>query len=153
VPITEIRPNFVIALSLPFDFTNIEGLKKGEELARKHLVTPFGLRSLSPQSPMYKERYIGNQKERDRSYHQGTIWTWLLLPYAKLLEKVIQEKDLLKSELEKSIYQLRSGIRNGSLASIAEIWDGKNPNVPKGAPVQAWSVAAVYYIEKMIEEL
>lgn len=153
VPITEIRPNFVIALSLPFDFTDIKGLKQGEELARKHLVTPFGLRSLSPQSPMYKGCYIGNQQKRDRSYHQGTVWTWLLLPYAQLLEKVIQEKGLLKSELEKSIYALRKGIRKGSLASIAEIWDGENPNVPKGAPAQAWSVAAVFYIEKMIEEL
>jgi predicted glycogen debranching enzyme len=150
-PVPEIRPNFVIALSLPFDFTDREGLLKGVSQAREHLLTPYGLRSLSPSSPMFRKWYIGNQKMRDMAYHQGTVWTWLLLPYAELLGKVTEDKRVLKEELTSLTSNLKRRLARGTLASVAEVWDGEDPGVPKGAPAQAWSVAALYCIEKMIE--
>ena len=149
-PVPEIRPNFVIALSLPFDFTDGEKLKSGADCAREHLLTPFGLRSLSSGSPMFRKWYIGTQKMRDLAYHQGTVWTWPLLPYAELLVKVTPDRALLKKELERVVFDLRCAVRRGILASVAEVWDGEEPSVPKGAPAQAWSVAALYCIEKMI---
>jgi glycogen debranching enzyme len=150
-PVPEIRPNYLIALSLPFDFADRESLLKGLSQAREHLLTPYGIRSLSPSSPMFRKWYIGNQKMRDMAYHQGTVWTWLLLPYAELLRKVIEDRRVLKEELTSLISNLKCGVRRGTLASIAEVWDGENPGVPKGAPVQALSVSALYCIEKMIE--
>jgi glycogen debranching enzyme len=150
-PVPETRPNYVIALSLPFDFADRESLLKGLSQAREHLLTPYGLRSLFPGSPMFRKWYIGNQKMRDMAYHQGTVWTWLLLPYAELLRKVVGDRRVLKEELTSLTAHLKRGVRRGTLASIAEVWDGENPGVPKGAPVQAWSVAALYCIEKMIE--
>jgi predicted glycogen debranching enzyme len=150
-PVLEIRPNFLIALSLPFDFADRESLLKGLSQAREHLLTPYGVRSLSPSSPMFRKWYIGNQKMRDMAYHQGSVWTWLLLPYAELLRKVVEDRRVLKEELESLISRLRYGVRRGTFASIAEVWDGENPGVPKGAPFQAWSVSALYCIEKMIE--
>jgi glycogen debranching enzyme len=150
-PVPEIRPNYVIALSLPFDFADRESLLKGLSQAREHLLTPFGLRSLAPSSPMFRKWYIGNQKMRDMAYHQGTVWTWLLLPYAELLRKVVEDRLVLKEELTSLTLHLKCGVRRGTLASIAEVWDGEDPGVPKGAPVQAWSVAALYCIERMIE--
>ncbi len=153
VRVKEIRPNFVISCSFPFDFTDKKGLKLAAGLAREYLLTPFGLRSLSPESPLYKKNYAGSQEIRDLAYHQGTVWTWLLLPYAQLLEKIIPDKTLLKRELEDSIFQIRCTIMNGTLASAPEVWDGENPHVPKGTPAQAWSVAALFCIEKMIEDI
>jgi glycogen debranching enzyme len=151
VPVPEIRPNFVVALSLPFDFADAEGLRKGVSQAREHLLTPYGLRTLSPGSPMYRQWYIGNQKMRDMAYHQGTVWTWLLLPYAELLRKVTGDRRVLKEELASLTSGLRRRLARGTLASVAEVWDGEDPGVPKGAPAQASSVAALYCIERMIE--
>lgn len=149
----KIRPNFIIALSLPFDFADYQSLKRGYEIAKEKLLTPYGLRSLSMDSPDFRGVYRGDQKIRDFAYHQGTVWTWLLLPYAKLLSKVIPDKDKLKKELISVISSLKDLIKNNVIASIAEIWDGENPKTPKGAPAQAWSVAAVYYIEHLIDGL
>jgi len=152
-PIAEIRPNFVIACSLPFDFVGSEGLRAAFELARSKLLTPYGLRSLSVESPLFHGVYGGTQEVRDRAYHQGTVWTWLLLPYAHLLKKVISDTRVLKRELLRITAQLRSWVKEGHIASVAEVWDGENPTIPKGAPVQAWSTAALLCIEKMIDEL
>ncbi len=148
-PVEEIRPNFVIAHSLPFDFTDSEGLMRAREIAEEELLTPYGLRSLSMHSPMYIGYYGGSQRERDLAYHQGTVWTWLLLPYAKLIAKTEGDSGKLAEKLEESVSNLKKGILEGIFSSVAEVWDGDNPTVPKGAPAQAWSVAALYCIEKM----
>jgi len=153
LPVKEIRPNFVIALSLPFNFSDREGRRLGLECARGELLTPYGLRSLSTQSPFFKGKYEGNQESRDFAYHQGTVWTWLLLPYANLICKEIVEKDKLVLMLKEIISIFRDGLRSGVFSSVAEIWDGKDPHLPRGAPAQAWSVSALYCIEKMIQKL
>jgi len=72
------------------------------------------------------------------------------LPYAELLAKITPDRALLKKELERVVFDLRCAVRRGVLASVAEVWDGEEPSVPKGAPAQARSVAALYCIEKMI---
>jgi glycogen debranching enzyme len=152
-PVREIRPNFVIACSLPFDFADPAGLSIAVATARTHLVTGFGLRSLSPEDVNYRGTYEGDQETRDRAYHQGTVWTWLLLPYAKLVQKTARRSTRLKKELEEIVHGLRERIMQGAFASVAEVWDGDAQDVPKGAPAQAWSVAALFCIEKMIEGL
>ncbi len=152
-PVCEIRPNFVIACSLPFDFADSAGLSSAVATARTHLLTGFGLRSLSPEDVNYRGVYEGDQDKRDRAYHQGTAWTWLLLPYAKLVRKTVGRKARLKIELEEIARGIRERVMQGALASIAEVWDGDTQDVPKGAPAQAWSVAALFCIEEMIERL
>ena len=149
----QIRPNFVIALSLPFDFADYQSTFKGYKIAKEKLLTQFGLRSLSMDSVNFIEEYSGDQRSRDLAYHQGTVWTWLLMPYAKLIRKIKRDNNALKEELTSIISKFRDMIKSGTIASIAEVWDGKNPSIPKGAPAQAWSVAAVYYIEKLIDSL
>ena len=101
---------------------------------------------------MFKGLYTGDQKTRDSAYHQGTVWAWLLLPYAKLLKKITGENNVLYTELERITAKIKAKILDGTYASVAEIWDGKNPEEPKGTPAQAWSVAALYCIEKIKEE-
>jgi glycogen debranching enzyme len=86
------------------------------------------------------------------------VWTWLLLPYAQLLAKTILNEKQLKQELTALAEPFRRNLRNGRCASVAEIWDGglpgqPAPDIPKGAPAQAWSVAALVAIENMIRNL
>jgi len=149
MPVPEVRPNFVIACSLPFDFTDTKGLKNAYSTARDKLLTPYGLRTLSEDSPQFNGVYGGSQKVRDLAYHQGTVWAWLLLPYAKLLIKALDKTGEANEELERIVSAIKEKIMNGVYASIAEIWDGKEPEEPKGTPAQGWSVAALYCIEKI----
>lgn len=152
-PIYEIRPNFLIALSLPFDFVSKKEIELAIEISKRELLTPYGLRTLSLKDPSFKKKYLGSQFSRDMAYHQGTVWPFLLLFYAKCIKKIINERNILKKELETIIYRLRNGFLKNHKASIAEVWDGLNPHLAKGSPAQAWSCAALYLIEKMIDEL
>lgn len=154
-PIWELRPNAIIALSLPFDFANAMTMRKNWEIAREKLLTPYGLRSLDVGNPAFKQKYIGNQKQRDLSYHQGTVWTFLLLPFAKLAFKALGEDmfhDELIKEVSNYVWIYRDGFMKGDMASAAEVWDGVDPYFPKGCPAQAWSVFALLEIEHLLAE-
>ncbi|MDO8643882.1 MAG: amylo-alpha-1,6-glucosidase, partial [bacterium] len=152
-PICEVRPNAVIALSLPFDFVDQTVMERVWKRAKKELLTPYGLRSLSPEDPSFKQRYLGNQRQRDLTYHQGTVWAFLLLPFARLTWKALKgthsTTDLVR-ELTSLVWELRHEFLRGETASVAEIWDGMDPKIPKGCPAQAWSVFALLEIEQMI---
>ncbi len=154
--IDEVRPNAVIACGLPFEIIEQEKMAKVFEKAKKELFTEYGLRTLSPKNYRFKKKYIGSQIERDKAYHQGTVWAWLLDPFARLYIRT-HEEDLTPKELQDGlgeiIHKFRNGFLRGHIASVAEVWDGDKPHFPKGCPAQAWSVAAVYNIEKMIENL
>jgi predicted glycogen debranching enzyme len=150
----EVRPNYVIALSLPDVPFEKEEVGIGYELAKKELFVKYGLRSLSPTSRAYRKRYMGNQTMRDMAYHQGTAWVWLLLPMAKLAAKVYSGDDVhLRRELLAFASPFRDRFVSGEMASIPELYDGDSPRIPKGAPAQCWSTAAVFIIEKMLEKL
>jgi predicted glycogen debranching enzyme len=150
IPIWEIRPNAVIAMSLPYDFANPAEIERTFEVARDKLLTPYGLRSLSPDHPAFKQKYVGNARQRDLAYHQGTVWAFLMLPFIKLAKKVFSARGkdaLFQKEASRYIWHLRNSIMNGEAASIAEIWDGVDPYLPKGCPAQAWSVFALFEAE------
>jgi len=152
-PVWEIRPNAVIALSLPFDFVSREVMRNVWTQAREKLVLPYGLRSLDPASPAFKGKYVGSQKQRDLAYHQGTVWSFLLLPFVKLMFKVLGDEipeAELKKEVSQLIWTLRNDFMKGKAASVAEVWDGIDPYFPKGCPAQAWSVFALLEIEHML---
>ena len=120
------------------------------EKVRRHLLTPKGLRTLSPRNPLYKGHYGGDQATRDRAYHQGTVWPWLLEHYVRAnfdmqgAAFLPEAKDILRN--------FEEDISVSGIASINEIYDGDPPHHPRGAVSQAWSVGAVLRIERMIEE-
>ncbi len=152
--IMETRPNYIIALSLPYDIFTIEEMEIGYLLAKGKLLTPYGLRSLSPDNRAFRGRYMGNQRMRDFAYHQGTVWPWLLLPMAKVAAKIYRRNRYsLTSELHALVAVFRDGVMRGEMASIPELYNGEDPLLPKGAPAQCWSVAAVFLIEKMLERM
>ncbi len=153
-PIFKVRPNYIIALSLPFDIGDKTSLLKGLEIAKKELLTPYGLRSLSPRHPDFRKKYFGSQYMRDLAYHNGTVWVWLLYPYSEVLKKVYKgKKRILLEELDTLVKPFRERILSGKMGSIPELYDGENPYYPKGTHAQFWSVAAIFLIEKEIQKL
>lgn len=155
-PIDEFRPNAVIAASLKYTVLSNDQLTQVFERAKNELLTDYGLRTLTPHNYKFKRTYYGTISERDKSYHQGTVWAWLLSPYVSLYLKLYREEldnDSLIYGLEKIIGKFRKEYKHGHIASVASVWDGGNPHFPKGSPAQAWSVAAIYDIENYIQVL
>ncbi|MEH2358955.1 amylo-alpha-1,6-glucosidase [Nostoc sp.] len=135
----QIRPNAVLALSLHHcGFSEQQGCQI-LDLATASLLTPYGLRSLDPGDPEYKGKYQGNQEQRDRAYHQGTVWAWLIGPYIRAWQRFYPQRSL-----PFDWQPLRDHfLFDACLGSISEIFDGDLPHTPRGAIAQAWSVAEV----------
>ncbi len=155
-PVTEIRPNALIALSLPWQIMDRDRMEIVWERARRELYTPYGLRTLSPQDPRFRKKYYGTQRERDLSYHNGSVWAWLLGAFCGLYLKIQRDRmpeDQIAGQLSEFIGTFRNSFMRGHIASVAEVWDGDKPHFPKGAPAQAISVAALYNIESYIASI
>ena len=143
-PDASIRPNQIYVVSLPFSLLDKTGEKKVVETVREHLLTPYGLRTLSPEHPDFKPEYGGSPWQRDTAYHQGTVWPFLLGEYITAWLKVhdwseqAQEEALtLLEPLKKHFYQ------QDCIFGISEIFDGQTPRSGKGTIHQAWSVGAL----------
>ncbi|MEH1781351.1 MAG: amylo-alpha-1,6-glucosidase [Nostoc sp.] len=135
----QIRPNAVLALSLHHcGFAEQQGCQI-LDLATTSLLTPYGLRSLDPGDPEYKGKYEGNQEQRDRAYHQGTVWTWLIGPYIRAWQRFYPQQSL-PFDWQPLLDHFRF---DACIGSISEIFDGDSPHTPRGAIAQAWSVAEV----------
>ena len=147
---TFIRPNQVIACAMPHCMLD-EGRKdKVIKIIKQHLLTPKGLRTLSPSNPLYEGRYQGAQPERDRQYHQGTVWPWLLEHYVKACFDVKGDGYLFQAE--EILNHFVEDMTIAGIGSVSEIYDGDPPHHPKGAVSQAWSVGALLRINEMIEK-
>jgi len=144
------RPNQIFACSLPY--TAISDNKKHEilEAVERELLTPCGLRSLSPKHPSYVGGSFGVANDRVRAYHQGSVWPWLLAPFAEAYLKIHQKSGL---RLIKKLYAgMEKEMFNHGIGSISEIYDGNPPHEPRGSISQAWSVASLLWIRKLIKD-
>jgi predicted glycogen debranching enzyme len=144
-----VRPNMVIAVSLPHSMLDKEQMKKVLDIADKELVTPRGLRTLSPANKLYKGTYYGNQEERDNSYHQGTVWPWLLGPFCEGWLKVYGNQGVQK--VKKLVYGFEEVMSEHGISTLSEIHDGDPPHAPRGAISQAWSVGEILRIIDLLE--
>jgi predicted glycogen debranching enzyme len=144
-----VRPNMVIAVSMPYSMLDKEQMKKVLDIADKELVTVRGLRTLSPGNAFYKGAYKGNQEERDNAYHQGTVWPWLYGPFCEGWLKVYGNLGVQK--VKKLIYGLEEVMNEHGVSTISEIHDGDPPHSPQGAISQAWSVGEVLRIIGLLE--
>ena len=146
----QVRPNMMIAVSLPY--TPISDKIRQLVLKRtcEELLTEKGIRTLSPKDPEYKGHYAGNQVQRDRAYHQGCCWPWLLFPFTDGMLAIYQKHAL--PFLENILYKFDSCMYKYGISTIAEITDGDPPYKPNGCISQAWSVAALLYIKWQLEQ-
>jgi predicted glycogen debranching enzyme len=139
---TSCRCNQILAASLEFSPLDRQQQHQIVDIVGSKLLTPYGLRTLSPKDPNYRGTYTGAQQQRDQSYHQGTVWPWLIGPFVEAYLKVndfsIQSRNEAREFTEPLIRHLT---QQGCLGSIAEIFDGDPPHEPRGCFAQAWSVA------------
>jgi glycogen debranching enzyme len=119
------------------------------EKVRQELLTPRGLRTLSPKDKDYKPVYEGNTFQRDMAYHQGTVWVWQLLFFVEGYLNIYGESKL--NFVENLYAGFEQTISEYCVGSIAEIYDADPPHRPKGAISQAWSVGALLRIHQIIE--
>jgi predicted glycogen debranching enzyme len=137
---TSLRPNQVFGVSLPVSPLSDRQQKSVVDAVAKYLLTSHGLRSLAPSEPAYKGKYAGGPRERDSAYHQGTVWGWLLGPFALAHYRVYKDRTAAQSFLE----PLGQTIYSSGLGTIAEIFGGDPPFPAAGCIAQAWSVGELF---------
>jgi len=142
-----IRPNQLLALSLPFELVSPEQARSTLAVVERDLLTPLGLRTLAPSDAHYQGRYGGgkveaNQYDRDITYHQGTVWPWLLGPWVEARMKVFGDHPENTRFISEHLAAIRKHIlTEAGLGSVSEIFDGDRPHQACGCIAQAWSVA------------
>ena len=145
----QVRPNMMLITGLPY----VPISEKIRQLILKktmeELLVTKGIRTLSPNDPEYKGHYGGTQAERDAEYHQGTAWPWLLGPFSDGMLAVYQKSAL--SLIERLLYNFEDCMRDYGVSTIAEVYDGDPPYRPNGAISQAWSVAALLHMKRLLE--
>ena len=144
-----VRPSQVLAVSVEHSPLSQEMKKSVLDVLESELLTPRGLRSLSPKNEAYKGIYEGNQEKRDRAYHQGTVWPWLLEHFARGFLDV--HKKTGQNLVKKLFEDFEEDVSNRGIGSISEIYDGNPPHQARGAISQATGVAALLRINQMIE--
>jgi len=134
------RPNQVFAISLPHPVLDPEKWPPVMDMVTRKLLTPVGLRSLSPDHPDYKPTYDGDLRSRDAAYHQGTVWGWLIGPYVDAWLKLNPGKH---GEAAGLLTGFDAHLDDACVGSISEIFDAEEPHTPRACIAQAWSVAEV----------
>lgn len=148
-----IRPNQVFAVSLPHSMLTLEQMRAVIGTVQEHLLTPCGLRTLSPGDPMYSPFYRGDADSRDSAYHQGMVWPWLAGHFGEALLRQAEDKKEASKFLRTYLAPiLREFPEDFGIASVPELYTGNPPHQPKGTIAQAWSVAEAIRLNKLLGE-
>ncbi len=143
-----LRPNQLFALSLFPALITAERAERALSAVEEQLLTPYGPRSLAPTHGRYIGQCVGDQEARDRAFHQGTVWPWLLGAYVDAHHQVrgrLPDLDLL---LDPFVEHLREA----GLGTVSQIFDGDAPHTPRGAIAQAWSVAELLRLARLAQQ-
>jgi predicted glycogen debranching enzyme len=144
-PDASIRPNQIFAVGLAHSPLSAAERKAVVDTVERHLLTPFGLRTLSPDDPAYCPRYGGSAAERDAAYHQGTVWLWLLGAFVEAHLKVYRDRKRAKAFLNR----LPAHLEEAGVGYCSEIFDADPPHTPNGCIAQAWSVAELLRVWRL----
>jgi predicted glycogen debranching enzyme len=136
----DLRPNQLFAISLDHPVLDRARWEAVLEKVTEQLLTPVGLRSLSPDNPDFKPKYDGDLRARDAAYHQGTVWPWLIGPFVDAWLRV-HPNDLRTAR--KFLAAFEPHLNGACVGSISEVFDAEPPFVPRGCVAQAWSIAEV----------
>jgi len=136
-----VRPNQIFAVSLPYATLEGDRAVRVVDCVQKELLTPFGLRTLSSEDPRYHGKHEGDTPSRDRAYHQGTVWAWLLGPFITAYVGVHGRTPARVDEARGFIEAFRGHLRDAGLGTISELFDGDPPHRPGGCIASALSVA------------
>jgi predicted glycogen debranching enzyme len=136
-----IRPNQILAVSLRHTMLPREMAARVVETVERRLLTPYGLRTLSPADPHYRGRYEGAPASRDGSYHQGTVWPWLMGPFLTAYIELNGRSTPSHEQAGKWLAALAAYIEDRGVGQLPEIFDGDAPHRSGGCIAQAWTVA------------
>ncbi len=147
-----IRPNQIFAVGgLPIPVLDGIRARRVVDAVESHLLTPLGLRTLSPQSSAYIGRYEGNPSSRDAAYHQGTAWPWLMGAFVDAWIRTHgDEPGLIEEARTRFLGPLIAHLEDAGLGHVSEIVDGDPPHAPRGCPFQAWSLGELMRIRQAL---
>ena len=148
---TQIRCNQIWALSMGFTMLDAEEERNVLQTVRKHLHTPCGLRTLSPEDTQYHGYYGGPQLERDMAYHQGTTWVFPMGAYYRAYLKVYHYSEEAIAAVKQELAAVEGMMRQGCAGQLPEIYDGDHPYEGKGCFAQAWSVGEMLRVYEVLE--
>jgi len=138
-----IRPNQIFAVSLHHSMLHEERARSVLGVVERELLTPYGLRTLSPRDPAYRGRFDGDMRSRDSAYHQGTVWPWLLGPFVSAYTNIRGRTPAVSAKILGWLEPLYRHLTDAGLGQISEVFDGDPPHRPGGCFAQAWSVGEI----------
>ncbi|MBP1530945.1 MAG: glycogen debranching enzyme family protein [Bacteroidaceae bacterium] len=146
----EVRPNMVFAVA--FDYSPLDAKQKKSilDFCTKELLTPKGLRSLSPKSGAYNPMYVGPQTQRDYAYHQGTAWPWLAGFYMEACLRVFGRSRV--SFIERQLVGYEEELFYHCIGTLPELFDGNPPFHGRGAISFAMNVAEIMRVVKLLDK-
>jgi predicted glycogen debranching enzyme len=148
---TSLRPNQLYAISLVDELLPRDRAQQILRLVEEQLLTPVGLRTLSPHDSRFRARYEGGVVERDGAYHQGTVWPFLLGPFVTAWMKAFGRSAAAQDKARSFLAGLEAHLHEACLGQVSEIFDAQAPHQPRGCYAQAWSVAEP--LRALIEDL
>ncbi len=146
-----LRPNQILAVSLPYPV--IEGDRAGKivRAVQEKLLTPYGLRSLDKDDSDYRGVYSGDVTNRDKAYHNGTAWAWLIGPFLTAYTRLNWREENRARALQFLGGLIGKHLAEAGVGTVSELFDGDSPHAPRGCISQAWSVAEV--IRSYVEDI
>ena len=147
------RPNQILAVGgLPLQLIRGARARRIVDSVEAKLVTPLGLRSLTPGANAYAPRYEGGPATRDATYHQGTVWPWLMGPFVDAWLRVRRDTAAARHEARRKFLQpLLEHLETAGLGHVSEIADAESPFTPRGCPFQAWSLGELLRIAARVD--
>jgi predicted glycogen debranching enzyme len=147
-----VRPNALYAVGgLPFPLLTGERARAVVDLAEAKLLTPKGLRSLSPDDPQYRGAYLGGVWARDTAYHQGTVWPFLMGPFVEAWVRTRGgDEAVLREARERFLEPFLVALDPHGIGHLPEIAEGDAPHEPRGCPFQAWSVGEALRLDRIV---
>jgi len=150
-PEWSVRPNQIFAVSLKYSPLDRLQKKTVLDFVTKELLTPKGLRTLSPKSAGYNSIFEGNEEQRTRAYHQGTAWPWLIGPYLEAYLKIYKNSGI--NFAQRIIYGFEEELNERGIGTISELFDGNPPYRGRGGVSFAMSVAEILRIHRLIKNM
>jgi predicted glycogen debranching enzyme len=147
-----LRPNQILAIGgLPLAMIEDARARQILNAVEKHLWTPAGLRSLAPGEPGYAGHYEGGVRQRDGSYHQGTVWPWLMGAFVEAwLRTHGNDAQARKIARQRFLEPLLARLDDAGVGHVSEIADGDLPHTARGCPFQAWSVGEALRLDRVV---
>jgi predicted glycogen debranching enzyme len=145
-----VRPNMIFAASLPYSPLTKLQKRAVLDIVTKELLTPKGLRSLSPKSEGYRPEYTGTQYQRDLAYHQGSAWPWLLGAYLESYLNIFGRSGI--SFVERMLISMEEEVKLHCIGTIPELFDGNPPFTGRGAISFAMNVAAILRVLQILKK-